>query len=283
MAIFNNFYPIDYYEKGFPDDIKEKADALCIVAAEGQKFINTETSSLRAKSSQYYYEIKDPRYPEGGKGKLCSAIAQEEAVWMTGTAFRIHKNVFVTAAHVVKDVLKEVDASPQDFMKLKLISGYYKAASNKSSFKPTFIEVIGLHYHSDKDICFIITENASSKYFDIAKKPELMSIRPNDVINMVGFPLGQALKFSTGEVSQIETDLHTLRGHISFFPGNSGSPILNHKTGNVIGMLTSGSTEIEDWNDGGTCYGYKTYENAPDLTANFIYAKHFYKFLLKFK
>ncbi|MBL6449588.1 trypsin-like peptidase domain-containing protein [Fulvivirga sp. 29W222] len=275
MAIFNQFYPVDYYDKAMPVDLKEKAEATCIVCAVGQKFLNSKNGSLTTKTSGYYYNTNDPKYPGGGQGTLCPDIAAETAVWMTGTAFAIGKKTFITAKHVVEDVLNEVDAKPTDFSKLKLMSGYFRKSSPSSGFTYNMLDVTAIEYNTEKDICIIRTKQSVQNFFTCAPTSEQRSLKPNDVIQMIGYPLGQPMKFSEGKIAETDGDLDDLKGWISFFPGNSGSPIVNFKTGNVVGILVSGSSEITDWAKKNDCYGYRTYENDEDLTAGIIYAENF--------
>lgn len=83
------------------------------------------------------------------------------------------------------------------------------------------------------------------------------------------------MKYSEGKIASVDDNLDDFEGYISFFLGNSGSPVINFKTGNVIGVLVSGSTEITDWKLMTKCYGYKTYTNDEALHAGIIYASNF--------
>jgi len=275
MAIFNQYYPKDYFEKGVPSDIKSKAKATCIVCAVGQKFFNPSGPSLTVKTSGYYYDITDPRYPDGGNGKLCDAIANEKAVWMTGTAFAIGQSKFITAKHVVADVLAEVDAKPSDFKKLKLMSGYFLQNSPSSPFKYEMLDVTAIDFHPDKDICTITTKQKMQNYFNVAPTTELRALKVNDPLQMVGYPLGQPMKYTEGIVATVDGALDDFNGYISLFPGNSGSPVINAKTGNVVGILVSGSQGMTDWILINNCYGYRTYANNQGQHAGIIYASNF--------
>lgn len=274
MAIFNDFYPTDYFQKETPIDIKNKAEATCIVCAVGQKFFNPKSSSLNVKNSGYYYNISDPRYPDGGTGELCATIANETAVWMTGTAFAIGTKTYITAKHVVEDVLNEVDAEPTDFKKLRLMSGYFRTNSPRSPFSYKMLEVTAIEFHPEQDICRITTKQTIRDYFSLADTNEQRSLNENDLIQMIGYPLGQPMKYSEGKVASIDGSLDSFNGYISFFPGNSGSPVINFRTGNVVGILVSGSRDIIDWKANVNCYNYKTYSNEEDLHAGIIYAEN---------
>ncbi|WP_436516342.1 S1 family peptidase [Ekhidna sp. To15] len=273
MAIFNKYYPKDIYENGVPQDVKEAVPALYLVCAVGQKFVNKFGNSLNVKSSGYYYDIPDPRYPGGGEGKLCADIASERAVWVTGTAFAISQNTFITARHVVDDIMSE--AGTTDPTKLLLVGGFYLKNSNSSPFTYNFLEVTKIQYHPDMDICQITTKSRSAKYLNLAPTSEQRSLRADNPIHMMGFPLGQALKYSEGQVAEVSGDLDRFSGFISFFPGNSGSPVFNSKTGNVVGVLVAGSSGIIDWQSQNNCIGYKSYANGEDMDAKFYYAENF--------
>ncbi|MBX3618338.1 S1 family peptidase [Nitrosomonas sp.] len=275
MAIFNRFYPVDYYDKEFPDIFKEKAEAICTVCAVGQTFLNSKIGSLTPKTSGHYYYTEDPRYPDGGQGTLCSDIASETAVWMTGTAFAIDgRTSFISAKHVVESVLSEVGAKPTDFAKLKLMSGYFRKSSPSSDFTYKMLDVTAIIYHPDEDICIISTKQPVQNFFTSAPTSEQRSLKAGDIIQMTGYPLGQPMKFSQGKIAETDGDLEYFHGWISLFPGNSGSPIVNPRTGNVVGIFVAGPSDT-DWAMNTNCYGYQTYENDINLTAKIIYAENF--------
>ncbi|MBX7155326.1 MAG: serine protease [Bacteriodetes bacterium] len=278
MAIFNDFYPQEYFSKQTPVDIRDKATSTCIVCAVGQPFLDVPKATLKTKTSGYYYN-NQPMYPYGGNGKLCDAIAGETAVWMTGTAFAIESKTFMTAAHVVQDVLAEVDAKPNDASKLKLMSGFFRKSSPTSPFTFVMYDVTAITYHPDKDICKITTKQSVKNgklLYNLAPITEQRSLRTNDAIMMAGYPLGQTMKFSEGIVADTEADLSEFKGYITLFPGNSGSPVLSRKTGNVVGILTGGSEGInDDWKKSGDgCYTYQKFPNQEEYTGSMVYAEH---------
>lgn len=275
MSIFNDYYPKDYYEKDVPIDIKEKVWATAIVCAVGQKFLDYKNGSLVTKTSGFYYKNDDPQYPFSGEGNLCKDIANETAVWMTGTAFAIGRNTWITAGHVTEDVLNEVDSNKEDFKKLRLMLGYFRKSSPDSPFDYKMYEVTSIKYSNEKDISIITTKESVANYFDVEEVPQLRNLRDDDAILMVGYPLGQTFKLSEGYVAEVDGNLDSFKGYISFFPGYSGSPVISRKTGKVVGLLTAGSKESnEDWVEDG-CYYYKRYPNEEEYYAEIVYANHF--------
>ena len=273
MAIFNDLYPLDMYDKSIPEDLKELSPAVCAVAAVGQNILSK--SGFVLKTTGYYYNVEDPRYPNGGEGKLCSTIADESAVWMTGTAFAISRNRFITAKHVVEDILNEVDS--KNLKDLRIISGYYRKSSPSSSFSYTVLNVNSIELDKEYDLAVINTSNSlpsSVKPLSLSKSKEENEMKINDRIYIMGYPLGQPLKFSEGTICEIDTsEPKSFKGWISSFAGNSGSPVINTKSGNVIGIMVSGSTQ-SDWslNTTAGCYGYAKFPNDNDHYAGFLFS-----------
>jgi V8-like Glu-specific endopeptidase len=279
MAIFNNYYPVDYYSNVVPEIVKQKARGTAIVCAVGQDFLDVLNNTLRYKTTGYYYQ-------EGGYGvnldKLCDNIAKHISVWVTGTAFAIHERTWMTPKHVVEEVLEDADKEGQ-FTELRLMSGFYLENENDNPiFGYTMYEVEKVEYHKDNffDVCRITTKQSMEEkfIFQVTSKEEQNSLKDDTEIMMVGYPLGQAMKYTQGKVSssKVEHVPQNFQGYISYFTGNSGSPVMDI-SGKVLGMLTGGAGESnEDWAESDTnCYTYKKYPNEINYHATMIYGEHF--------
>ncbi|HET7460524.1 MAG TPA: serine protease [Longimicrobium sp.] len=258
MAILNDFYPMGLDNKSVPDSVVQQAPAVCLVCVVGQPFV-TKTG-LSPKTSGFYFK-NQPLYPNAvSKSSLCAPWADEAAVWMVGTAFAVGVRRFISCWHVVEDVLNEIESSPKQLL---LVSGYFRTPSS-SKFKYTLLRVLRIE-RDGLDFCTITTDDSlpsGIRPFDFAKT----AAKPGDDVWTVGHPLGQPLKYAEGTVASTSDD--RFKAFITYFPGSSGSPVCLRKTGEVLGVLCSG-TNLSDFarDKMQGCYTYAKFPNNDDSAA----------------
>lgn len=84
-------------------------------------------------------------------------------------------------------------------------------------------------------------------------------IQRGDDVFMLGHPLGTALTYSTGTITS-DFDETNLKSNLDAFGGNSGSPVINFKTNEVVGILTGGNGDFEE-DSGKSCQNFARYDN----------------------
>lgn len=176
------------------------------------------------------------------------------------TVFLIGKNLALTAAHAVC----QKDSNLIDPFKLentKLVFGYQLNNENQSSteFDKKNIykikEVVAHNY--EKQPCANVYKDWALIKLD-RKIQELVPFnldfsnlpKKGMEVHMLGFPLGLPMKYTgNGKVMKdplrIEVNDESFHADLDAFRGNSGSPVINKKTNEVIGILSSGSDDFE--------------------------------------
>jgi V8-like Glu-specific endopeptidase len=166
-----------------------------------------------------------------------------------GTAFLLDSTHVLTAYHNIKNL-------PND--RLVLVTGYeylYYSRNLRVKLPKTDIYKIKQVKLSTSNLDFVtlqldrpITNRTIPTYDTTGREFSGTSIFT------VGYPLGMPLKtISNGRVVKSFDPNHYLVS-IDAYRGNSGSPIFDIETGNIIGMLIGGDADIEK---NGSCYTLK--------------------------
>lgn len=98
------------------------------------------------------------------------------------------------------------------------------------------VELSNAYIVQDRDICvFKLKENSKLKFLRVSD--DVSKVRPKDAIYLLGYPLGGGvLRKSEGTLDGIGSKLLEL--DCSAFSGNSGGPVFDAVSGEVIGVLT---------------------------------------------
>jgi S1-C subfamily serine protease len=127
-------------------------------------------------------------------------------------------NFFVTNIHVIESAnsISDISVRTRDNVVVELTNGFVA---------------------QDRDLCiFRLKKNPKLKYLTISKS--VSSQQLNDPIHLLGYPLGGGiLRKADGTLDGVGSSLIEL--NCSAFAGNSGGPVLNSVTNEVIGVLTS--------------------------------------------
>ncbi|WP_147444453.1 MULTISPECIES: serine protease [Corallococcus] len=260
MAIFNGNYPADIYQAaGESSSITDLADSVGLLCIQGQKFIGA--SGLTLSTSQKYFS--QPHYPEGLKGgRLSDALANEPAVWMIGTGWVYNRSQIATAGHNVISLMEEVDDSK--VTDLRFVTGYYRKSSSRSSFTYKVYKIKAREMTANDTAILTIEGYFETKLIlDQVSSAEARTVANGDLIQMLGHPLGQPMKYTEGTVANANPhrDRSSFDTWLSGVSGNSGSPVF--WKGKVLGIFTGGGwpNEFAEAKDG-SGYGHATYDNS---------------------
>ena len=84
------------------------------------------------------------------------------------------------------------------------------------------------------------------KIYNRASLKLSQEIEHEQELAMIGHPLGLPQKVTdNAKITKIEENKPHFQANLDAFHGNSGSPVFNPKTGEVMGMLTSGGRDFQ--------------------------------------
>ncbi|WP_273870200.1 trypsin-like serine peptidase [Halobacteriovorax sp. GB3] len=181
----------------------------------------------------------------------------EQTVLPQCTGFLVKDDVLLTAGHCLKTV--------DDCRNSLWVFEYYKGANaiparnvfkckeilaHKESLKKIFTSKLTL---SVRDYTLVRLDRKAKGRKPLKIRTKGRGPLKGEKLAVIGHPLGLPMKIATGEVtssfhwSYFKTNLDT-------FFGNSGSPVINLKTGEVEGLLFDGENDyIEDKSDDISC------------------------------
>lgn len=215
--------------------------------------------------------VKDILKKEHGITPYCGSYANEIALSF-GTAFLIRKDVVLTVAH---NLYKEKDCSgslsrQSNLSVFSFVFGYEKDDQGKlpsreqlqeKAFKG--IEVLNYGHCSLSHMDWALVQLESSVPEEIGlplpltKRKSLKGLKRKEWLCAIGHPLGAHRTFTpNGQFFREYIENISFTTNLDTFSGNSGSPILNMRTGNVEGLLVKGAPDIRY---GNTCFIDKVY------------------------
>jgi len=171
---------------------------------------------------------------------LCDDVPfQDQPVGGVGTAFIVSETQVITAGHVI-------ERPPSDYV---LVFGF--ETTNRAGTVDHFVQarnIYPLHgrVKMDESLDVILLETA--RPFD---RPPLAlasqgSYGKGTTIFMIGHPSGLPAKVAFN-ARVVEEELYFVYTSLDAFQGNSGSPVFNVNTREVIGILVAGGLDFE-WN-----------------------------------
>lgn len=176
--------------------------------------------------------------------KLCvDEPFADQPVIGVGTAFIIGKRTMVTAGHVFTEPLENY-----------IIVFGFEMLKEKGKFN-TIIAKNNIYYpkkisHKDGDLdlmVFEVTEEITRSALSISP---IVNHAIDTEIYMIGYPSGLPAKVALNAEIQENSHPQFFYTSLDAFQGNSGSPVFNMATNDVIGVLVSGEVDYI-WN--GTC------------------------------
>lgn len=166
------------------------------------------------------------------------------------SGFLIKPDVLVTAGHCVTSLL-----SCENF---SWVFDYVNTVDEKSnfSFRPEqvykCVEIIKREKNSTTGSDFAVLRlDRPVLNRTILPIREVGSVNPDAVFTTIGFPSGLPLKITTGGVMRDNSKEHFFVLNSDTYHGNSGSPVIDTRTGLVEGILVRGDTDfVESSEDG---------------------------------
>ena len=172
-----------------------------------------------------------------------------------GTGFVIGEDVMATAGHCI----------PEDLSELYFVFDYTLEDGNtRLSFTPEQI------YHAE-DLHKVVIDAVGAD-FALVKVDRVidrapLAVNSNPVVDdtklyMLGHPSGLPMKFTTGESIRSKPKAPFFRTSLDAFHGNSGSPVFDWESGEVVGILVRGDKDYTDYVVG-NCRKVIRYGNGP--------------------
>lgn len=168
----------------------------------------------------------------------------EQPASATCSGFLIAKNILVTAGHCVRDV-----SQCQDHSWVFDYANYDRVETNFGFKKEQMFKCV--------DIISRVKDNATGLDFAVLKLDrEVSGRRPfkirksgivdaNAVLTVIGFPSGIPLKITTGATVRDNSNPNFFVMNSDTYGGNSGSAVVDTRTGIVEGILVRGDTDFE--------------------------------------
>lgn len=185
----------------------------------------------------------------GKRYQLCPGQAfADQPVAGEGTAFLISSNECITAAHVVSGS-PECYALVFGFELVNSTGAYTKMINKKDIYY--FTAVAG----GDRslDVIKLRIDRAADR--PAVKLSQATGQPPGTEVYMLGHPSGLPQKAAVNASIQQSNDRYSFYTTLDAFAGNSGSPVFDMGSHEVIGVLVSGAADFS-WN--GSCYVVST-------------------------
>jgi V8-like Glu-specific endopeptidase len=215
------------------------------------KDIALSTAVQLDKKSLYYSEetksYKVPSVTYKDKFKVCRSQKYAEQISAGHcTAFLVNEDTIVTAGHCVQNLaqckssawvfdykLTSLDADPTSVDRKNI----YECKSLVKSKQSTSISG-KKNYKADFAI-IKLDRKTSRTPFQLSTR----RVRSNTPLAVIGYPRGLPLKIA-GNGKVLNMAKRNFRAELDAFGGNSGSPVINLNTFEVVGLLTSGGSDF---------------------------------------
>ncbi len=242
--------------------------AMLIETKQLERVGKSEDQNLFKINSMTYGEFFESKMKE----PLCdSVVFKNEPAPAFCTAFLINSNgrrKILTAGHCLKGRNKEdikivfsVHPEGQAFTPENGVLEKQMVVSSEQIFSIKNIKTDSSLDNLDVALIEVDGEIIADG-FSINETGDL--IREGQDMMLIGHPVGLEIKFDLGgEIKSTNKDSPTTRKHyfeasVDAFSGNSGSPVLDLQTEEVVGVLVSGNGDFKkDWFKG--CYEEKRY------------------------
>lgn len=237
----------DYFE------IKDKLMLKLSDAVAAQIY---DTSLEEQEDGKFLYSY--PKYGEIGLDKVCKEerfVKQQTGANCTG--FLVAPNIMVTAGHCLKGGVSECADFQWAFDYKYTSSSLGKIEFNKSQLVrcSKVLDYVYTEDGLDFAILELEREMTDRRPLDFRKEGRIES---QELLSVIGFPAGLPMKFTiNSNIRDNSQDDQIILDSDTFF-GNSGSPVLNMKSGLVEGILVRGDADYEMRADG-SCKEIKKY------------------------
>lgn len=182
------------------------------------------------------YQIQSPTYSQ--EYRLCSGERFEtQPVFADCSGFLVTPDTLMTAGHCVDDM--------QDCRDSVWVFGYEmsQGGNPREIARENVYECKSIIARSSQGMDYaIIKLDRSTNRAPLKLAPKGHISPPGTEIYMAGYPSGLPLKITDG-AQVLKNSGHILATNLDAFSGNSGSPVLNVRTNEVVGILVSGNDD----------------------------------------
>lgn len=114
-------------------------------------------------------------------------------------------------------------------------------------YNKTFLSAFVLEVNKEKDLALLKTEGSNFPYLEIE---DTNNVQAGDDVIAIGTPKGLSWTVTKGIISAVREEKGTgvIQTDVAANPGNSGGPLINVKTGKVVGIIKSGLNESQGLN-----------------------------------
>jgi S1-C subfamily serine protease len=167
----------------------------------------------------------------------------DQPVIGVGTTFVLSDQLLMTAGHVFQGKLNDY-LVVFGFEMINKVGSFQGLVVAKNIYTPKAI----MHYDQDADLTvFSVSRPIDRPALKLSKQTRFAR---NTAVYMIGHPSGLPKKVALNASTQDQDDTRYFFTTLDSFQGNSGSPVFNMETNEVIGVLVSGMVDYQ-WN--GTC------------------------------
>lgn len=198
---------------------------------------------LATKKHEPFYEFDQSRTPVSEFNICPSEKFSTQPILSMCTGFLVGKDKLVTAGHCIR--------SKQDCEDGVWVFEYFNGVKNIQSKNIYRCQKILSRKETDlffgKDYAIIKLEREVT-----GRKPLKISkdrIKKKKNVAVIGHPLGLPMKTAVGEVTSSWFGPN-LKTNLDTFVGNSGSPVLDTESGEVIGILVGGAEDFPSQSNG---------------------------------
>lgn len=213
-------------------------------------------------------DVQQGKSPE----RMCAGEPMREEMAAAGvycTAFLISETQVMTAGHCVYSLAgtnknsgmsERTMCERMNFVfgvrKQRVISDGFEV-NKENHYKCSKIEKV---FSNDGDVDFaVIKLDRPVKARFIFKLGNDKKMENGDDVYLLGHPLGIALSYGSGSIVSSYGEVN-LKANLDAFGGNSGSPVMNYATNEVVGILTGGNDDFEV-EAGKSCQNLARYDN----------------------
>lgn len=248
---------LDKY-KNLPD--KKKNIMATVALIDQSNFIQDKKKmKLITEVVQEKYQVcKNTLYSEEKTAAFCTGVL-------------IRPNLVLTAAHCLNNGLNGCDNT-------KFLFNFRNETVKNQEVSPSDLysckKIIYLGKEAEgieSDFAIVqLDRSAAVEPVQLDKQASRTTYLKNQKVYTVGYPIGTAQKIASGEIRTDDDDENPMMNLDVFF-GNSGGPIFDEKTNQLIGLLSSGEDDFIETRGG--CYQAKKCQNGQCLGERLVNLK----------
>lgn len=191
------------------------------------------------------------------------------------TAFLVSPTTIATATHCVQDFIIEDLGTPyREIYALKDFNGVQRNSS--LTLPSSQVLKIKSLIKQVEDISILSLEEPVLDRVPLTLRTSAEAPSLNTPLSMIGFPWGRTKVYTDHATLQIFEDETTFYTNLDGFEGNSGSPVFDSRTYEVVGVFSRGRADLKksfDNNNAGTpSYSEATY--AQDVLGELVTSTH---------